>query len=62
MKRPIEKCRKCNTEMILDDIDYNFEGNEDRYYLCPKCHSYLIVKVRYRKIIRKTFITNRGEE
>lgn len=48
--------------MILDDIDYNFEGNEDRYYLCPKCHSYLIVKVRYRKIIRKTFITNRGEE
>lgn len=60
MTRPNEKCKYCGTLMNLDDVDYSFEGNEDRYYVCPKCNALLLVKVRYKKIQKKIY--RKGEQ
>lgn len=31
-------CPVCKNEMLLDDIDYNFKGNYDKYYYCRINH------------------------
>lgn len=41
--------------MILDDVDYNFKGNHDNYWLCEKCHSACFEKIRYGKSVKVTF-------
>lgn len=28
------KCHFCESEMVLDDCDYNFKGNKDNYWIC----------------------------
>ena len=33
------KCKYCNSEMRLDDVDYNFKGNKDNYWVCDNCNS-----------------------
>lgn len=40
------KCKYCGTEMELDDVDFNYKGNKDNYYLCPKCDSTAIEEIR----------------
>lgn len=57
----IPKCINCNREMILDDIDFNFEGNQDNYYICSKCNSEIIQNVRFGKIIRNIYIDEDGK-
>lgn len=49
----IEKiiCPLCKTELVLDDIDYNFKGNQNEYYFCPNCQVGAYVKIRYGKHI-----------
>lgn len=42
-------CEFCQSEMELDDIDENFKGNQDNYYLCPCCQSSAVEKIRYGK-------------
>lgn len=56
------KCLKCNCDMILDDVDYNFEGNQDEYWICPKglenpekCQNSVFVKIRYGKVAKFEF-------
>lgn len=45
-------CKYCKEAMMeISDIDYNFIGNQDEYLYCPKCNSYLFVKIRYGKQI-----------
>lgn len=39
------KCKFCNSEMRLDDVDYNFKGNKDN------CNSSAFEKIRYNKSI-----------
>ena len=46
-QKPI--CRDCNQEMVIDDIDYNFEGCQDEYWYCKKCGDALFIKIRYGK-------------
>lgn len=41
------KCINCNEDMIVDDVDYNFKGNYDIYWLCPKCDSGAVEEVRF---------------
>lgn len=43
------KCKFCNHEMRLDDIDYNFKGNQDNYYHCDNCNGSAFEKIRYNK-------------
>ena len=38
--------------MILDDVDFNFKGNQDNYYYCYECHTSAIVKIRYGRIVK----------
>lgn len=44
-------CIYCNNEMRLDDIDFNFKGNQDNYYICDCCHTTAYEKIRYGKSV-----------
>ena len=44
------KCAKCNSSMDFDDRDFNFKGNFDNYYICPKCGCGAIMMVRFNKV------------
>lgn len=49
-------CPNCGAEMYLDDIDYNFRGNQDEYWVCEKCCSTVIVEIRYSKECKRHFL------
>lgn len=42
-------CKYCGFRMILDDVDFNFPGNQDNYWLCLCCHVSVIEKIRFGK-------------
>ena len=44
-------CKKCNDEMILDDVDTDFRNAKDRdkYWVCPRCNMCCIEEVRHNK-------------
>lgn len=54
-------CPICWNEMVLDDVDYNFEGNQNEYWICNKCDSSGYVKVRYGKPISKELMDKDGK-
>lgn len=45
------KCKYCQSEMRLDDVDYNFKGNKDNYWVCDNCNASAFEKIRYNKSI-----------
>lgn len=45
-------CKYCKTEMILDDCDFNFNGNKDNYWVCNNCGAFTWEKIRYGKSIK----------
>lgn len=49
------KCKFCEAEMRLDDVDFNFKGNKDNYWVCDNCQSYAFEKIRYGKSISVEF-------
>lgn len=49
------KCKYCNNEMRLDDVDFNFKGNKDNYYVCDNCNARAFEKIRYGKSISVEF-------
>lgn len=55
LKNKYPTCKKCNSYMYLDDVDYSFQGCQDEFWFCPKCSSLMTVKVRYNKVIGLTF-------
>ena len=48
-------CKYCGKEMRLDDVDFNFKGNQDNYWLCDNCNASAIEKIRYGKSISVEF-------
>lgn len=50
------KCKKCNIEMHLDDVDFNFKGNKDNYWYCKECSLTCIEKIRYGKSIKQNWL------
>lgn len=40
-------CLRCKTDMVLDDVDFNFDGNFDNYWLCEDCEINCVEEVRY---------------
>lgn len=48
-------CPKCKKEMELDDIDFDFPGKQNNYWLCNKCHSSAFDKIRYGKLWKREF-------
>ena len=57
------RCPLCNSIMELDDVDYNFKGNQNEYWYCPNsdCGTHAFVKVRYSKVILIEFISELDE-
>lgn len=47
------KCAECGAEMYIDDKDYNFQGNYDIYWNCPKCQTSCIEEVRFGQSFRE---------
>ena len=54
------KCKFCNSEMRLDDVDYNFKGNKDNYWKCDNCNASAYEKIRYNKSIFIEYIESEG--
>lgn len=48
-------CKFCNSEMRLDDVDFNFKGNKDNYWICDCCHSFALQKIRYGQSVSVEF-------
>lgn len=46
-------CRYCNTEMIIDDVDKQFKGCKDVYYICTKCTGFCIAQIRFSQLFRE---------
>lgn len=44
------KCPNCNSDIIIDDVDYRFVGNKDVYGFCKGCKSSLILYFRFGKL------------
>lgn len=42
-------CKYCGAEMQKDDVDFNFKGNKDIYWVCNKCKIGCVEKIRYSK-------------
>lgn len=49
------KCKYCGTEMRLDDVDFNFKGNKDNYWICDNCGAGAFEKIRYGKSVKVEF-------
>ena len=41
--------------MRLDDVDYNFKGNQNSYWICDNCHAGAFEKIRYNKSVSINF-------
>lgn len=48
-------CRTCGKKMTLDDVDYNFKGNQDEYWVCEDCRSSVFAKIRYGKAVSVSY-------
>lgn len=50
-------CKNCCNEMSLDDVDYNFKGNKDNYYICD-CGVSCIEEIRFNKQFKLKWFYN----
>ena len=50
------ECKYCKAEMRLDDVDFNFKGNKDNYFVCDNCNASALEKVRCGKTVDVIFI------
>lgn len=41
--------------MRLDDVDFNFKGNKDNYFVCDNCNCSCLEEIRYSKQVRVTW-------
>ena len=58
--RKIVKCPVCGKLMELDDIDFNFNGNQDEYYYCWDCYTSAFVQVRASQVAYVKFKDESG--
>lgn len=52
-------CPRCKQLMVIDDIDFNFTGCQDEYYICV-CGLSSFVKVRYGNVCKRLYFDERG--
>ena len=41
------KCIECGKDMVVDDIDFNFNGCYDIYFICEDCSVSSIEEIRF---------------
>lgn len=61
MKEPL-KCKFCGSDMTLDDTDFNFPGNHDDYWFCPKCEASCLQAIRFNRPFKEYWISGDGEQ
>lgn len=49
----IKICKNCGKQMQKDDVDFNFRGNYDIYWVCDSCSTSCIEKIRFGKIFKE---------
>ena len=49
------KCKYCGKEMWLDDVDFNFKGNKDNYWICREFYATAIEKIRFNRTVSVKF-------
>lgn len=54
-------CPVCKQKMYLDDVDYDFKGKFDAWWLCEKCNITAFQKVRFGKSYSITFEDEKGD-
>ena len=42
-------CKECKNEMILDDEDFRFKGNTNKYWICENCHTSCTEEIRFNQ-------------
>ena len=57
------KCIKCGSDMTIYDVDYNFKGNEDVYYVCKNedCLTSCIKSIRYFQTWKEEWFLSESE-
>ena len=50
----VKKCPICGEELEVEDIDYNFEGNQNELSTCNKCHKTFEFFIRYGHLWKYT--------
>lgn len=48
-------CAYCGSEMKKNDVDFNFKGNKDIFWLCEQCLSECVETIRYGKRVGLEF-------
>ena len=46
-------CKECKNEMILDDEDFRFKGNTNKYWICENCHTSCMEEIRYNQSFKE---------
>lgn len=59
--KPQPICKYCGGEMEIDDIDFNFAGNQDECWICRTCSSILFRKIRYKKCLLHSYTWYKSE-
>ena len=52
-------CKHCNNEMFKDDVDFNFKGNYDNYWICDNCCIGCVEKIRYGECFEVEWYDNK---
>lgn len=50
----IKKCPICNSKLEVEDVDYNFDGNQNEYSTCNNCHIVFEFFIRYHHLWKYT--------
>ena len=56
------KCKECGAEMYLDDEDFNFKGNKDKYWCCDKCETSCIEQIRFGQSFKEIWHSENGNK
>lgn len=54
-------CKECGEKMYLDDIDYNFKGCFDNYFICKNCQTSCIEEVRFNQSFQEHWHTENND-
>lgn len=58
----LKTCPNCGGKLLLDDLDYSFDGCQDEYYVCENYDVVVTVKVRYKKACKtRAIVIETGE-
>ena len=49
------ECKYCKALMRLDDVDFNYKGNKDNYFICDNCNASALEEDKMGKTVNISF-------